>query len=290
MRLLLAALLVFTALTGTPAHAAEASDDVLTFVLLREPKLPDAKTVKARLEQRLRARVKGQMTVTEVEPEAKAASKAAPASSEPEVMLFRVAGGTAMVGVLDRPLPDGQVDDLCAAAWFWKTACADAAQHRAQLIVSLLGTKLDRLDRALLLTDLTAALLDGNDNAIASYWMSALRPRDMFVKASSRASRDLPPVWLWVDFRISGGPQGVSMSTEGMNVYDLRELEAKDVKRPASEVLSLITGTATYLVSKGPVIKDGDTIGDSPSLGIVVRHDKSYWRDGQDVYRVVWTK
>ena len=36
--------------------------------------------------------------------------------------------------------------------------------------------------------------------------------------------------------------------------------EAKGVKQPVREVLNLILGTATYLVSKGPVIKDGDTI------------------------------
>ena len=271
-------LLLLLGFASSPAQAAERDPGTaLTFVLLREARLPEPLALRARLEKRLEGRLKiDGMELGE--------------QGKEGVVLFRIAGGTALVGLIDAPLPAGQIDDLCAAAWFWKTACADTAQHRAQLVVSVVKSSLDRLDTSLLLTDLTAAAMDGDDNAIASYWMSALRPRAMFLKASAGASRATPPAWLWVDFRVSGGPQGLSMSTEGMTVYGLREIELKDVKRPASEILTLIVGTATYLVSAGPVIKDGDTIGDSPSLGIVVRHDKSYWREGQDVYRVVWTK
>lgn len=277
MRVLLLALFLIASALGAPVRAAEKDETALTFVLLREAKLPDAKTVRDKLEKRLNGRLK----IDGMEADDK---------GKEGVILFRIAGGTALVGLIDAPLPKGQVDDLCAAAWFWKGACAETDKHRAQLMVSVLKPSLDRLDMSLLLTDLTAAVMDGNDNAIASYWRAALRPRDMFVKASAGASRAEPPVWLWVNFRLSGGEQGVSMSTDGLDVYGLRELEAKDVKRPAAEVFNLITGTATYLVASGPVIKDGDTIGASPSLGIVVQHGKSYWREGAEVYRVVWTK
>lgn len=281
MRACFLALLLLLGIATSPANAATPADrdpgTALTFVLLREARLPEPQALRARLEKRLAGRLKIEgMDVSE--------------PGKDTAVLFSIAGGTALVGLIDAPLPAGQIDDLCAAAWFWKTACADTAQHRAQLVVSVVKSSLDRLDTSLLLTDLAAAAMDGDDNAIASYWMSALRPRAMFLKASAGASRATPPAWLWVDFRVSGGPQGVSMSTEGMTVYGLREIEVKDVKRPASDILTLIVGTASYLVSAGPVIKDGDTIGDSPSLGIVVRHDKSYWREGQDVYRVVWTK
>lgn len=266
-----------SAASGPDGQAAKTA--ALSFVLLREPRLPDAATVRRRLETRLAGRLKVESVPTKV------------GEDDRLVMLFRVAGGTAMVGLLDRPLPAGEIDDLCRTAWYWPEACAETGKHRAHLIVSLLGTQLDGLDQSLLLTDLVAATMEGNDNAIASYWRSSLRPRDMFVRASAGASRAEPPVWLWVDFRLSREEdKSVSMSTDGLNAYGLREIEAKGVKQPVREVLNLVLGTATYLVSKGPVIKDGDTIGASPDLGIVVRHDKSYWREGAEVYRVVWTK
>jgi hypothetical protein len=53
-------------------------------------------------------------------------------------------------------------------------------------------------------------------------------------------------------------------------------------------VFSLLQGMAQYLISKGPIIKDGETIGDSPSLDIRVRQGPSYWREGATVYRVIY--
>jgi hypothetical protein len=277
MRVLLLALFLVASALGAPARAADREGTALAFILLREAKLPDAEGVRARLEKRLG----GRLTIDGMEADDR---------GKEGVILLHIAGGTAIVGLIDAPLPKGQVDDLCAVAWFWKSACAEVDKHHAQLTVSVVKTSLDRLDTSLLLTDLMAAAMEGNDNAIASYWRAVLRPRDMFLKASSRASRAAPPVWLWVDFRLSGGEQGVSMSTAGLDVYGLRELEVKDVKRPPMEVFDLITSTATYLVRSGPVIKDGDTIGAAPDLGIVVRYGQSYWREGAEVYRVVWTK
>jgi hypothetical protein len=130
-----------------------------------------------------------------------------------------------------------------------------------------------------------------DSNAIASYWGASLQSREAFLRQSTKISRDLPPAWLWVNFRVSNDVEkGFSLSTQGMEEFGLREIEAKDINRPGREVFTLLIGTAQYLISKGPVIKDGETIGDSPTLNIRVRQGPSYWREGLIVYRVTWPK
>lgn len=243
----------------------------LSFVLVSEPKLPAAQALRADVEKRLR----GRLTVTDME------------SDGQKVILLRVAGGTVMVGLIGAPLPAGQIDDLCAAAWYWRQACEATSAHRAHIAVSVLDTTLDPLDANLLLTDVVAALMDGN--AIASYWGASLQSREAFLKQSAQISRESPPVWLWVNFRLSKDAQkGFSLSSQGMEPLGLREIEAKDVNRPGLDVFTLLVGMAQYLVAKGPVIQDGETIGDSPSLNIRVRQGPSYWREGATVYRVTW--
>jgi hypothetical protein len=270
------ALLVFVCLllALTALNAAEPSKArVLSFVLVSEPKLPEARAFRANLEKRLA----GRLTVSDMEADGE------------KVILLRMHGGTVMIGLIDTPLPKGQVDDLCAAAWYWRQACEATTAHRAHIVASVLDTNLDRLDANLLLTDVVAALMDGN--AIASYWGASLQSRESVLRQSARMSRDLPPVWLWVNFRVTNDiEKGLSLSTQGMEDFDLREIEAKDVNRPARDVFSLLVGMAQYLISKGPVIKDGETIGDSPALNIRVRQGPSYWRDGATVYRVTWPK
>jgi Domain of unknown function (DUF4261) len=258
----------------SPTEGAEPSKvSALTFVLVSEPKLPDPKAVRTEVEKRLA----GRLAVTEMDADGQ------------KVILLRIAGGTVMVGLIEAPLPRGQIDDLCSSAWYWRQACDVTAGHRAHIAVSVLDTHLDKLDAHLLLTDVVASLMD--NNAIASYWGASLQSRDAFLRQSARISRDLPPAWLWVNFRISNDlEKGVSLSTQGMEAFDLREIEAKDVNRPGRDVFSLLVGMAQYLVSKGPVIKDGETIGDSPSLNIRVRQGPSYWREGATVYRVTWPR
>ena len=256
------------------AQAAEPSKvRVLSFVLVAEPRLPEAKVLRADLEKRLA----GRLAITEMDADGE------------KVVLFRVAGGTVMIGLIGAPLPKGQIDDLCAGAWYWRQACEATSAHTAHIAVSVLDTNLDKLDASLLLTDVVASLMDGN--AIASYWGASLQPRDAVLRQSAKISRDLPPIWLWVNFRVSNDVEkGFSLSTQGMEEFGLREIEAKDVSRPGQEVFSLLVGMGQYLISKGPVIKDGETIGDSPSLNIRVRQGPSYWREGATVYRVTWPK
>jgi hypothetical protein len=266
--LLFAALLAW----GTPAAEPD-KVRASSFVLLATPKLPEARAFRAELERRLDGRIRIDVMETDNE----------------KVILLRLRGGTVMVGLIGAPLPAGQIDDLCEAAWYWRTACEATSQHQAQIFASVLGTDLDRLDANLLLTDVIAALMD--ENAIASYWGASLQSRESFLRQSATISRDAPPVWLWVNFRMSSDPQaGFSLSTQGMEDFGLREIEAKDVNRPGSEVFILAVGTAEYLISKGPVIRDGDTIGDSPKLNIRVHQGPSYWRAGATVYRITWPK
>lgn len=261
-------------LLGLQANAAEPSAvRARAFVLLSEARLPDAGSYRTALEERL----KGRMKIDAIDADGK------------KVILLRINGGTLVIGLIDAPLPKGQIDDLCRGAWYWRTACDDTAKHAGHVYVSLLDTQLDKLDAYLLLTDAVATLMDGN--SIASYWGASLQSREAFLKQSARAGRESPPVWLWMNFRVSNDMvKGFSISTQGMEDFDLREIEAKDVNRKGMEVFTLLMGMARYLVQKGPVIKDGETIGDSPALNIQVWQGPSYWREGARVYRVVFPK
>lgn len=118
-----------------------------------------------------------------------------------------------------------------------------------------------------------------------------LEKRVAVLRQSQGISREAPPAWLWVNFRVTNDlAKGFSLSTQGMEAFDLREIEARDVNRPGREVFGLLLGMAQYLIAKGPVIQDGETIGDSPALDIRVRQGPSYWREGATVYRVTWPR
>ncbi len=63
------------------------------------------------------------------------------------------------------------------------------------------------------------------------------------------------------------------------------EIETKDAAMPLRDLYGILQGTAAYLIAKGPIIRDGDTIGHTAQQQIRVRHGKSYWR-ADKVYRL----
>ncbi len=263
---------LFMSCAALPAVEAQPSQvKASSFVVLAEPRLPKAQEFRAALD----ARLQGGLKIDSME------------TDDDKVILLRIRGGTVAVGLIGSPLPSGTLDDLCQGAWYWRAACDAVGGHKAHVLVSVLDTDLDPLDVRLLQTSVVAALMD--NNAIASYWGASLRSKEDFLRQSARASRDNPPVPLWVNFRLSNDAlSGWSVSTQGMQAFALNEIEAKDVNRDGREVLSLLFGMAQYLIQKGPVIRDGETIGDSPAQNIRVRQGPSYWRDGLTVYRVLF--
>jgi hypothetical protein len=157
-------------------------------------------------------------------------------------------------------------------------------------LVTVLDTKLDNIEAALLATRTMAALMS-DGNAIAGYWGVNLQSREAFLKQSAVASRQSIPIMLWINYRMSNDLQkGWAVSTRGMKHFGLMEIECKDAPVDGRSVFSLVAQTSAYLISKGPIIHDGETIGESPALNIRVRHAASYWTEGETVYRIVYPK
>lgn len=206
--------------------------------------------------------------------------------SEKDMLLLGIAGGTAMVSLMKAPIPNGELQRVCRFAWYWRAACDTVQDHAAHFLIVLMGTGLGRLQSALLQTKIVAAVMEESD-AVASYWGVNLQPRDAFLKASERLSAESPPTTLWVSYRMSREASGhINVSTHGLKNFDLMEIQSRDAPMPALELFDLVAGMAQYLIVKGPVIKDGDTIGHSPVQRIRVRHGDSFWDDNEKVYRI----
>lgn len=276
MKILLRCLVAVIALVsiGSGVHAQEVQTNWVASVIL-----PEAKPIEpARLEAALRKRLSIQDRFVRTE------------SEEPKLILLRVAGGTAMVSLMDSPIPNQELQKVCQLAWYWQAACDTVRDHKAHFLVILMGAEMDKLDAALLQTKIVASVIE-ESNAVAAYWGVNLQPRDVFLKGSANMSRSQIPTILWINYRLSREQSGnFTISSRGLENFGLMEIEAKDAPMPGRELFDLILGTSYYLITKGPVIKDGDTIGASPKLGIHIRHADSYWGNSEKVYRIDFSK
>lgn len=208
-----------------------------------------------------------------------------------EGIVVRVAGGVALILAKDEPMPANVLEDPCSfPVWHSMKDCPTARTHRAHFLIALHGTDLDQLDAAVLQTKIVAAVTEVSA-AETIYWDGTLVPRDYFLKHSKKVERLNPPVTLWISFRISREPNGhFSMSTVGLQHFDLMEMEAKDAPIAGDFLAGMFFYFAGYLITNGPVIEDGDTIGPSPDDKIYMFHRESWWNAGQKVYRIEFGK
>jgi hypothetical protein len=236
--------------------------------------LPEAQPVDStRLAAALRKRVTKQDRFTGIE-------------SDKGVVLLRIGGGTAMVSLMEAPIPGQELQRVCPSAWYWREACETVKDHKAHLLAILMGTRMGKAESAVLHTRIVAALLE-ESNAVAAYWGVSLNSRKAFLEQSANIAPNRMPTALWVSYRVSRDASGrSSLSTDGLKAFSLMEIEVKDAAAALSDVYGLVEGVAACLITKGPVIRDGDTVGHSAKQRIRVRYGESHWRPGMQVYRV----
>lgn len=96
-----------------------------------------------------------------------------------------------------------------------------------------------------------------------------------------------PPLHLWVDFQVGMvPPDRASGFTRGLTDVGHHELEAVDAPKAPSELQDLFENIAGYLLENGPVIGDGDTVGESDQERIKVRLVPSHFGIEGNVMRL----
>ena len=196
----------------------------------------------------------------------------------PGIIMMRAPGGWAACALMPAPIPLGETETVPEAL----------RDHTAHLILHVGSGELDTLDTWLLLTKLTAAVVEST-NAAGVYWSAAstIHEPAVFRELAAVASREQPPLMIWVGFHSSRSEAGTSVFTTGMDAFGAMDLEVRDSELEPSTVLERLFGVAAYCIQTGRPIRDGDTIGESAAERIPVKHVPSAFLPGRMVCRVV---
>lgn len=201
------------------------------------------------------------------------------------MVVMRVGKGSALVSVTPTPLQDAT--EVCRrATWYWRSACEVVGAQKATAYVILRGSQLRKVESAVLMTKIVASVLEVS-NASAVYWGNSLQSREAFLKGSDGVSVRNIPAMLWVDYQLRREGSGrVSIHTRGLKAFELMELEAKDVAVAGHDLLELMINTTQYLITRGPVLQDGDSIGGSPTRRVYIKQAESFANPGTKAYRI----
>lgn len=205
---------------------------------------------------------------------------------------------------MPEPLPPDAYTLAARSSLVWREAERQFAASKAHVVIAALreaDTHAEALASAFAVTVVAAAVIScvervGLRRALAdpvdplgftpliralgvvfSPALTALPSADVVTLARNLAQKGEIPDVLWVSInfvpgaiRADGGEE-IGLVTRGLSAFVGREIEFLPVAWTPGELARRVFGLAQYLILRGPVIKDGDTVGDTPSERITVR-------------------
>ncbi len=212
-------------------------------------------------------------------------------SEQEGTLSFRLETADIVIGVMPAPIPWSDLEGPCASSRLWPDAASAVREHKSHAVVTVSGELLP-VPLSTLLTQVTAALMASTPASIGVFWTNAtlLVPQSLFADFAVEVMPSAPPLAIWIDCRV-GWLEGTSLSagfTTGLAELGLMELEAHGATESPAELKKRFDAIAEYLLENGPVIKDGDTIGESASEKIRIVYSNSIFGAKDEVMRLVY--
>lgn len=202
--------------------------------------------------------------------------------------LFQLKNGQLILGLMPAPVPWRDLEGPCATSLLWPNAAEEVKAHQAHIIVTILSD-LDPVEKAILLTQCTAAVLATCDAATGVYWGNAtlVVPKNIFMEFAEKVLPHEAPLDIWIDFRVGWKTNTTSAGfTQGMEALGHMDMEVVEIPEEPAKLRQRLQGLASYLLQNGAVIRDGHTVGQDAKEKIRVAYSESSFGNTRRVMRL----
>lgn len=206
-----------------------------------------------------------------------------------DLSIFKAYGQEVLIVVLQRRLPR-HVYRFALKTGGWDGARRALRWHRGSAIITLRGEPKDWRDAvagAKAVAAIACAMIARMPAVAALVECSqALLPPDMFVEINSAFMRDdEPATLLWVSARRHSF-DATTVLSYGLAEFVGREIEFSTPELPPEEIQERVQCMSHYLLTRGPVIEDGDSFATVPAEKMRVRYAAEGLRPGIPIYRL----
>ena len=205
-----------------------------------------------------------------------------------DVMSFDLGGDTVAVSLMPQPVPWPDLEGPCREAWYWPEAARALRDHRSHVLVVLVPKASRRIDAALSLTRVVAAVT-ASAQAAGVLWGGGglVHSPQAFVEGARKVGRESLPLQLWVAFGVHREEDGThSLYTSGLEEFGHMEIEVAHSRQDPRALIDRVFNVALYVLDKGAVLQDGETIGASEEEKIEISHVPSFCNDKCTVVRL----
>jgi len=177
-----------------------------------------------------------------------------------DALVFEVGDMVAAVSLATYPIPNGEAELNAENNYMWEDAVKVTKEHRAHLMVAVLGKEEDLLEKGKLFTKLVAACCRQR-YATGVYTSGVVFEPRFYEGLADMLKEDELPIFNWVWFGLYRSEGGLNGYTYGMDVFGKEEMEVLNTDAEPEELRDFLASLASYVLACDVTLQDGETIG-----------------------------
>ena len=177
-----------------------------------------------------------------------------------DALVFEVGDMLAAVSLASYPIPGGEAEGNAENNYMWEDAVKVAKEHRAHLMVAVLGKEEDLLEKGKLFTKVVAACCR-QEYATGIYTSGVVFEPRFYEGFAEQMSEDELPIFNWIWFGLWRDENGMNGYTYGLDVFGKDEMEVLGTDAKPSDLRDFLASLVSYVLENDVELHDGETIG-----------------------------
>ena len=195
-------------------------------------------------------------------------------SKDKDMLVGDIDGIMVAVALMPAPIPNNEAVDNAKTNYRWKDAVKIAEEHKAHILVSLLGEP-DLVEGAKLYTKIVSALTKQENCTGINVLGTVLNP-DMYRDFTKYyEENNMFPVENMIFIGLySSEDEKINAYTYGMEGFGKKEMEIIGSSQNPEDIYYFLQGVADYVITSDVILQDGETIGFSAEQKIPISESK----------------
>ena len=195
-------------------------------------------------------------------------------NKEKDMLVGNVGDIMVAVALMPAPIPNNEAVDNAKTNYRWKDAVKVAEEHKAHILVSLLGEP-NLVEGAKLYTKIISALTK-QDNCTGINVLGTVLNPDMYRDFTKYyEENDMFPVENMIFIGLYAAEDNkVSAYTYGMEGFGKKEMEILASSENPEDVYYFLQAIADYVITSDVILQDGETIGFTAEQKISISQSK----------------
>lgn len=177
-----------------------------------------------------------------------------------DALVFEVGDMLAAVSLAAYPIPNGEAELNAENNYMWPDAVQVAKEHRAHIMVAILGKEEKILEKGKLFTKLVATCCR-QKYATGIYTSGVVFEPRFYEGFADMLKEDELPIFNWIWFGLYRSEGGLNGYTYGMEVFGKEEMEVLNTDAEPEDLRDFLASLASYVLACDVMLKDGETIG-----------------------------